>query len=413
MARERADLSITSQTGWPALEWELIDWVLTDLDAASRTKMRAHRGPYRASVTPCIAQTTVSLDSTLLVEVEAATAGVVRFDTYVSMLFSDAHEIAPLSTVLLRSESASSSQIENLTVGVRQLALAELGESSSRNADVVTANVAAMRAATQLAERIDTDSIRHMQRVLLESSQPRHAGVWRGQQVWIGGSALGPHQAKFVPPVHQRVPAAIEDLVQFIDRDDIPILAQAAIAHAQFETIHPFVDGNGRTGRAIVHAMLRSKGLTRRVTVPISAGLLTDIDGYFEALSAYRDGDPTPIVACFADASTAAVNNGRQLVDDLAAIRANWTGQIKARTDAAAWRLRDLVLRQPVVTVPYVVEHLGVTFPAAQRAIDRLVDAGALTPATVGRARNRIWQSGQVLAVLDDFVIRTGHRQRS
>ena len=95
------------------------------------------------------------------------------------------------------------------------------------------------------------------------------------------------------PASHTRVPAAIDDLMTFAARDDVPLLAQIAVAHAQFETIHPFTDGNGRTGRALVQAMLRNKGLTRQVTVPVSAGLLVDTDGYIAALTAYRDGDAT------------------------------------------------------------------------------------------------------------------------
>ncbi len=90
---------------------------------------------------------------------------------------------------------------------------------------------------------------------------------------------------------HDRVSAAISDLIRFLRRDDLPVLPQAAIAHAQFETIHPFTDGNGRAGRALLHSMLRSKALTRSVTVPVSAGLLADTGAYFEALTAYREGD--------------------------------------------------------------------------------------------------------------------------
>ena len=107
--------------------------------------------------------------------------------------------------------------------------------------------------------------------------------------MWIGSSSYGPHTASFVPPHHTRVAAAIDDLVRFIRRDDLPVLAQAALAHAQFETIHPFPHGNRRTGRALVHCLLRGKLLTRRVIVPVSAGLLTDTDSYFDALAAYRD----------------------------------------------------------------------------------------------------------------------------
>ena len=108
--------------------------------------------------------------------------------------------------------------------------------------------------------------------------------------MWIGSSCYGPHTATFVPPHHKRVPAAIEHLVESIRRDDLAVLPHAALAHAQFETIHPFPDGNGRTGRAIVHCLLRDKRLTRQVTVPVSAGLLTDTDQYFDALTARSGG---------------------------------------------------------------------------------------------------------------------------
>jgi Fic family protein len=104
-------------------------------------------------------------------------------------------------------------------------------------------------------------------------------GQWRAEQVWIGGGN-SPLTAVFVPPSHTRVPTAIDDLLAFARRDNVPLLAQIAACHAQFETIDPFADGNGRTGRALVQAMLRNKGLTRQVTVPVSAGLLADADGY-------------------------------------------------------------------------------------------------------------------------------------
>ncbi|MCW4467333.1 Fic family protein [Glutamicibacter sp. MNS18] len=91
------------------------------------------------------------------------------------------------------------------------------------------------------------------------------------------------------------------DLVGFMQRDDIPALTQAAIAHAQFETIHPFPDGNGRTGRALVGPILRNKGITEKVIIPVSSGLLTDTKAYFDALGSYREGDIEPIVEMFAE----------------------------------------------------------------------------------------------------------------
>ncbi len=204
------------------------------------------------------------------------------------------------------------------------------------------------------------------------------------------------------------MPALIEDLVAFAQRTDLPLLGQAAIAHAQFETIHPFPDGNGRTGRALIPAMLRD-GLTQNVAVPVSAGLLTDTASYFDALNAYRAGDPGAIVQRLAQASIAATANGRQLIAELRALRADWEQRITARRGAMAWRLIDLLLRQPVVDAATVAAEFGMAPPNAQRAITPLVDAGVLTEFT-GFKRNRMWQAPGVLSALDAFAERAGRR---
>ena len=130
-----------------------------------------------------------------------------------------------------------------------------------------------------------------------------------------------PIGAIFVGPRHESVLGAIGDLIAFAQRADIPALPQIAVSHAQFETIHPFTDGNGRTGRALVQAMLRNKGLTRQVTVPVSAGLLADTDAYFAALTSCREGDAAPIGERFSQATVLAIANGRQLVTELRYIR--------------------------------------------------------------------------------------------
>ncbi|WP_405165127.1 Fic family protein [Nocardia sp. NBC_01499] len=308
-----------------------------------------------------------------------------------------------MSAVLLRTESAASSQIENLTVGARQLALAELGKHTNRNARIVTANVRAMEAAVELSRTVDADTLLTMHRALLESSNPGHAGQWRTEQVWIGGSNIGPHVADFVPPHHERVPDAITDLIGFVRRDDIPLVVQIALAHAQFETIHPFTDGNGRTGRALVHAMLRGKGLTQHVTVPISAGLLVNTTAYFEALNRYRAGDAAPIVRQFVDAVFFAIGSGTDLVEQLSSIRAEYREKTTARSDSIVWRVIDVLVAQPVIDNPYVMRSFEVSNVAAQRAIDRLVESGVLHEISQ-RSRDRVWQADHILTALDDFA---------
>ncbi|WP_262852780.1 Fic family protein [Mumia quercus] len=399
---------------WPAVGWEEHPWTRLPPYGVSRARLRRHSAPYRAAVLPPIADLPVRLDASVLADAEEATAAIARFDAGLSHAFGDTEalgELGPLSTLLLRTESASSSRIEHVDTDAGQLALAEIGAATTDDARLVARNVEAVRAAVALADSLDADGLLTLHRTLLADTDPQGAGRWRTEQVWVGGSSYGPHDAEFVPPHHSRVPAAVEDLVRFVRRDDLPVMVQVAIAHAQFETIHPFADGNGRTGRALVHAMLRGKGVTERVSVPISSGLVGDTRRYFAALGAYRDGDPAPVVTELAAATLRAVENGRQLVADLVALRASWAERVVARRHAAVHRMPAVLVRHPALDNALVARELGVSDVAAQAAIDRLVEAGVLVQVGT-RARNRVWQCPDVIDALDAFARRAAHPPR-
>lgn len=209
---------------------------------------------------------------------------------------------------------------------------------------------------------------------------------------------------------HERVAALMGDLVAFVRRTDLPALPQIAIAHAQFETIHPFVDGNGRTGRALVQAMLRRLGVTRNVTVPVSAGLLRDTRGYFDSLGAYRAGGVEPIVRAFAQASRDAIVNGRQLVAELTRVRAAWQDSTSARTGSSGRRLLDVLQRQPVIDANLAAAELGIDSRNAQNGIGRLVADGILNQIGTA-ARNRAYEAPEVLTALDAFAARAKRRR--
>lgn len=390
---------------WPATTDETRPWVRSGDEVGSRRRLRAARGPYRAAVPPFIADLIVALPIELLTEAEDAGRELTRFDAEVGTL------AAPFASILLRSESASSSEVENLTSSAKQIALAELGDSTGDNVRLVVGNVAAMNAAISLSDDLDTEAILTMHRALLERSAPDIVGRWRDEQVWIGGGSVSPHNAAFVPPHHDRVPALMDDVMTFSRRVDLPAMVQVAIAHAQFETIHPFPDGNGRTGRALVQGMLRAAGVTKNVTVPVSAGLLGDTDGYFSALTAYRAGDVRPIIEAMSEAAFAASANGRILERDITAIEARWASVIEARRHSSVHALMTLLLRQPVVTVELAARELEITKTAASNSVTKLVDAGILTQSGAGR-RNRHWQADEVLAALDAFGARA-RRKRS
>ncbi len=360
-------------------------------------------GTYYSAVPASIAGLTLDLPPAVLAAAELASREITRFDAELG------GEVAPFAAVLLRSESAASSQIENLTASARAIAEAELpGAHAERNAQVIVANTAAMQAALSLADNIDAAAILAMHRALMVTQLRHTPGEFRTEPVWIGGGST-PVGATFVGPRHHLIPAAISDLIEFAQRADIPALPQIAVAHAQFETIHPFTDGNGRTGRALAQAMLRSKGLTRRLTVPVSAGLLADTGAYFAALTSYREGDAEPIIECFARASGRAIDNGRLLVSDLREIRRRWNDVIVARSDSAVWKVADLLTRRPVVNAAVLAAELGIESTNAHRYLAPLTEAGILVE-TTNRARNRIWRAPEVLAALDAFAERAGRR---
>lgn len=392
-------------TSWPVVGYETRDWV----PAAAMGIRAAREGHASVRYEACVPPTIASLHPSLSLEVaaaaEEAAAELARFDAELGS------RVAGFAPVLLRSEAASSSQIENLTASARAIFSAELGAKGSRNAELIAANTRSLHAALDLAEQITPASIAAMHRALMES-QARHApGEYRTEQVWIGTRGDSPVGAEFVPPHHERVASLVEDLADFAARWDVPSLVSVAIAHAQFETIHPYTDGNGRTGRALAQSMLRYRGVTRNVAIPVSAGLLADVDGYHAALTAYRNGDLNDIVRAFAAAAFRAVANSRELVSDIDDIRASWNDRLTARRDSNAWRLLDVFASRPVLDSATAAEELGIAQPNAYPPLKALVDAGIVR----SKAEHKLgpfWRSEEILHAIDAFAERAGRRQR-
>jgi Fic family protein len=400
-----------AESPW-AVAWETLPWEpQRNAFPVNRAERTAMRSTYAAAIPATIASAAVLIDPVALAASDDARAEISRFDAELMNMLPGT-EIAPLAAVLLRTESASSSQIENITARAKALALAELGVANyGSNAKLVAANVDAMQRAVDLADAVAPESILAIHEALVRGQNHAEAGKFRSEQVWIGGGGASPHTASFVPPHHSRVEAAIEDLCAFIARTDVPLLAQSAIAHAQFETIHPFNDGNGRTGRALVHAMLKQGGATTRATIPVSAGLLADTGSYFSALTDYRNGDPSPIVARFADAAFAAIGNGRQLARDLSAVYENWSAAITARRTASVWKVAPMLLSQPAVTSSLIQETTGLSQPAADNVIAQLREVGIVTKAA-GAQRYLVWVATDVTTALDDFADRARRGSR-
>ena len=361
---------------------------------------------YEASVPALIAKAAVDLPDAALTAAEEAGRELSRFDAELG------HRVAAFGPVLLRSEATASSQIEQLTASARAILTAELTGHAARNASMIAANTAALRAAIDLADDITADAVAQMHTVLMAGQLQHTPGQWRTEPVWIGTSSQSPIGADYVAPRWERVPELIEDLVAFSRRTDIGALTLTALAHAQFETIHPFTDGNGRTGRALAQALLRHRAVTRAVAVPVSAGLLADVEGYHAALTAYRAGDPEPIVARFAEASLRAVVNARELVADIDSIASGWREQVRARSDSGVWRVLEVIARTPVVDAALIAGELGIRPQNAYPLLRDLTEQGVLSAKGEHRV-GTLWRSDEILHAIDRFAERAGRRSRS
>jgi Fic family protein len=395
-------------SSWPAAEYETFEWAgKEDAFRASSYLSGMTRQPYEAFVPPRIAGSRYLPSPGVVTLAAEAAQEIGRFDQ------AYGEQIRPFASLLLRSESVASSQIENLTASARSLGEAELGVEDRANATLVVRNVRAMETALAAADHLSPVSVLEMHRALMDGTRDSDvAGQWRDEQVWIGTSTVSPVGAEFVPPHHSRVPELMDDVMGYSRRTDVPAVIQEAIAHAQFETIHPFTDGNGRTGRALLHAMLKHRGVAAHATVPVSAGLLANVGAYHSALTAYRAGDPEPIITVTAEASFRAIDNGTRLAKDVVAITEGWASKVTARRDAAVWPVLELLARQPVVNAAVLESKLGLDYMRQKRALDTLEEAGVVVGIDKYK-KGRFWRAPDILAALDAFAERAGRRGRS
>lgn len=319
------------------------------------------------------------------------------------------HDLEAIATTLLRSEALGSSFIEGLRASNKRLALAAYEPvAADPTARAVLGNVRAMERAIEIGtarRRFRLDDLLDIHRTLLEGTTgARFAAVVREDQNWIGGRGTSPRGATFVPPPPDRVHGLLDDLVAFVNLDDLPAISQAAIAHAQFETIHPFGDGNGRAGRCLIHVILRRRGVAPRLTPPISVVLATNARRYIAGLTDFREGRADDWIGSFADTVTTATRSTNQLrtrIDALLDALVRRAGS--PRIDSVARKIILGLPQQPVVNADVAASAYAVTPTAARAALNRLQETGVLVPTLVGRRRDREWINDELFQLLDAF----------
>lgn len=334
--------------------------------------------------------------------------------------------MAVLSALLLRSEAIASSFMEGLAASPQKVALAEFADmqpgAMPHKFDaplVVARNVRMMQEAVQVlgaAEAIATDDVLSLHRTLLPGD--RFHGL-RSTQNWVGKTQWTPLDAEYVPPPPAYVEPLMDDLCRFASGATLAPLLQAALVHHQFETVHPFADGNGRVGRALVHAVLTRRRLTSAVVLPVSLALSGNRDAYVEALMAYRVvGEPgseqvlaglNAWLSFFLNACQDAVGFAIGFTAAVSALEAQWVQKLHEhrqrsglraapREDSAVLRLLGALPEQPLLSGQSAADLLGVTARTAKPALDELAGAGIL-------ALRREYRVGSVYLASDLFEL--------
>jgi Fic family protein len=391
-------------------------WISEVASGLSRKDRRSCE--YEAYVPDPLRGRRITLDGDVAADVADAETAIARLNVEASALLGT----EALARILLRAESVASSRIEGLEVGAGRLlraeAARELGEQPRDvTAAEVLANVDAMLCALESVAAggaITVERLADVHRRLLEGTPLKeHAGRIRTVQNWIGGSAYNPCSAVFVPPPPEHVPALLEDLCAFCNEDSLPAVAQAAIAHAQFETIHPFVDGNGRAGRTLIHLVLRRRGQASRVLTPVSLILATWAEDYVAGLTGTRYRGPASSRAAseglnrwvgrFAAACGRAVADAAAFERRVLRVEEGWRERLEpVRMGSSVDLLLGVLPGAPVITVNSAAALIGRSYMATNEAIHRLAAAGVIAQVSVGR-RNRAFQAPAVIAAFTDL----------
>ena len=308
-----------------------------------------------------------------------------------------------LSAVLIRADAVASSQIEQITTSSEALAVA-LADLSDEEPDVyptdtalVAANVATALAAFRAGEPVTAEWFHRRHRSLLAADRellPRHLGAWRDCAVWVGQNR---QTAAFEGPPFEQVPALMDDLVRFVARRDVHPVVHAAIAHAQFETIHPYADANGRVGRLLIHQLLDAGA----APIPVAHGLLHDPTGYVAGLTAYRAGDLDGWAAVFAAAVADGAAAAVRLVNRITDLHRDYRRRVRTRTGSPVERILDSLVGTPAITAAEVQATYRLSAGRASQILHQLAEANILRLSAHRAGRAQVWVAHEVIDAVD------------
>lgn len=356
---------------------------------------------YQAALPLLIAERSVAVPDDLSARISALLVEMARFDVELGQRADN------VPTMLLRSESSASSQIDRLTSTAQSVALAELYPKASSDARLVVANMIATQRALELPAGLTLEGIVEIHDLLLDNSHLENQTnsafeKLRQKPVWLGGTSFTPHTALFVPPAFQHVPEYMADLIEFGTRSDLNPVVKAAILYAQFQTVHPFLTANGQTGRALIHHIFRAEGVLSSTLIPVSVGFLHNIDLLINALQSYREGNPLVIIEELVSALELALFVSRVTETSIESLLEDWDNLVGHRKGSKIRQLPKALVKQPVVNSAYLADSLGVTQRTATTLILRACEYGMLRHMGK-RQRGDFYQSDAIINVLDQI----------
>jgi Uncharacterized conserved protein len=371
-----------------------------DFSHSSGPQRKAQR--YKAFIPGKIADDEPTLESSTMALSERAGNVVRDLNSDLSGLVS----LEGMGRQLLRSEALASSQIEGLNISHRKLAEAELeGRQGHHMAKEIMGTIKALERAIDIGAQpraLDIDAIIDIHKELaIMPPLDKIAGQIRKEASWIGGSA--PPNAEYVGPPHEEVRPLLRDLCRFMSRDDISPIPQAAIAHAQFELIHPFGDGNGRVGRCLIHVVFRRRGIAPEYVPPISLVLGANKDAYIAGLQSFRVGRADQWIKQFARAVEIAAAKAREFSSKVASLQESWRALVKpVRGDAAVLPLIDVLPKYPVITAAVAEKEIDRSRPATINALSRL-DSVDVLKRHRNQKRGDSWEANELFQLLNTF----------
>ncbi len=318
--------------------------------------------------------------------------------------------LSNLSLPLLYTETIASSRLEGIAVSYEELVDTE--EENVRDRVVsVRSNLDAIEQALDIAHSdraVAVDDLHDLHSRLMkeDSLLPESAkGTFRERPIWIGTNDISPRGAEYIAPPAKHIPELTDDLLHFINDRDLPPLIKAAVAHVQFESIHPYADGNGRLGRALIHLVLHKEKVATNYVPPISLIMSADRTDYISGLTNFRLNRSTEWLLYFQMVVDQAIAKANGLEQRAMSLFVNdWSKRVgNVRADSTIWDILATLCAYPIVSAPWLSDFLRKSRPSVTKALNKLEDAKILVPRKSEKQRYRDWYAPDVFRLMQEI----------